>query len=108
MRVMVVPKAQIIHHQGKTAKRYPIRAKVEYYSSLITFMKKNRGGVYTGIFICGLAVSSFVNFVLQAFLSCATLFLVRSTRGRCARYAGLLFWLVSGRPASHGLSGIKR
>jgi GT2 family glycosyltransferase len=107
MRVVVVPKAQIIHHQGKTAKRYPVRAKVEYYRSLITFMKKNRAAPYAGIFVCGLAVKFTVNIVLQALLGCVTLFLVRSTRERCTRYASLLFWLISGRPASRGLSGIQ-
>ncbi len=107
MRVVVVPQAQIIHHQGKTAKRYPVRAKVEYYRSLITFMEKNRGDVYTGIFVYGLAIKFTVNIVLQALLSCVTLFLVRSPRERCARYAGLFSWLISGRPASRGLSGIQ-
>lgn len=107
MRVVIVPKAQIIHHQGKTAKRYPIRAKVEYYRSLVTFMKKNRGDSYAGIFVCGLAIKFTVSIVLEALFCCATLFLVRSPRERCARYAGLLSWLISGRPASRGLSGIQ-
>lgn len=107
MRVVIVPEARIIHHQGKTAKRYPLRAKIEYYRSLITFMEKNRRRPYAGIFVFGLAIKFTVSIVLQALLSCVTLFLVRSPRERCTRYAGLLYWLISGRPVSRGLSGIQ-
>jgi len=107
MRVVIVPEARIVHHQGKTAKRYPLRAKVEYYRSLITFMKKNRRQPYAGIFVCGLALKFAVSTVLEALFCCATLFLVRRPRERCVRYAGLFFWLISGRPASWGLSGIQ-
>jgi GT2 family glycosyltransferase len=108
MRVVVVPEARIIHHQGKTAKRYPLRAKVEYYRSLVTFMEKNRGRLYGAVFVGGLAVRFFVDIVLQALMCCVTLFIARGPRERCARYAGLLAWLVMGRPASWGLSGINR
>ncbi len=107
MRVVIVPGARIVHHQGKTAKRYPLRAKVEYYRSLVTYMKKNRGKLYAAVFVSGLALKFFVSMVLEALACCATLFLAESPRRRCARYAGLLFWLVSGRPASWGLSGIQ-
>jgi GT2 family glycosyltransferase len=107
MRVVIVPGARIVHHQGKTAKRYPLRAKVEYYRSLITYMKKNRSKTYAAVFVGGLALKFFVSVVLEALFCCATLFLARSPRQRCARYAGLLFWLISGRPASWGLSGIQ-
>lgn len=106
MRVMVVPDARIIHHQGKTAKRYPLNAKVEYYRSLITFMKKNRSRPYAALFVWGLGIRFIVDIMLQALLCCITLFLARGPRQRCARYAGLLAWLFSGRPASWGLSGI--
>jgi len=108
MRVVVVPKARIIHHQGKTAKRYPLRSKVEYYRSLITFMQKNRGGLYAGVFVFGLALRFVVDIVLQALACCITLFIARGPRKRFVRYAGLLSWLVLGRPASWGLSGINR
>jgi GT2 family glycosyltransferase len=107
MRVVVVPQASIIHHQGKTAKRYPLRAKVEYYRSLVTFMEKNRGRFYAGVFVWGLAARFMVDIVLQALLCCLTLFIARGPRERCARYAGLFSWLVAGRPASWGLSGIR-
>jgi len=103
---VVVPDAVIIHHQGKTAKRYPLRAKVEYYRSLTTFMRKNRSPLYREIFSIGLLLKFMVNLMAQALLCCATLFLVRHARERCARYAGLLLWLVLGRPASWGLEGV--
>ncbi len=107
MRVVVVPAAHIIHHQGKTAKRYPTRAKIEYYRSLITFMGKNRRSPYAGLFVFGLAVKFTVSLVLQSILCGATLCLWGGPRKRCARYAGLLCWLVSGRPAAWGLSEIQ-
>jgi hypothetical protein len=107
MRVVVFPEARIIHHQGKTAKRFPTRAKIEYYRSLITFMEKNRRYPYAGLFVFGLAVKFTVSIVLQALLCGATLFLFGGARQRCARYTALLCWLVSGRPAAWGLSGIQ-
>ena len=108
MRVVVVPEARIIHDQGKTAKRYPLRAKVEYYRSLVTFMEKNRGRLYRAAFVGGLAIRFSVDILLQALMCCATLFIARAPRERCKRYAGLLLWVVLGRPASWGLSGINQ
>jgi GT2 family glycosyltransferase len=107
MRVVVVPEARIIHHQGKTAKRYPTRAKIEYYRSLITFMEKNRRRPYAWLFVLGLAVKFAVSLVLQAVVCGFTLCIVEGPRRRLARYAGLLGWIVSGRPAARGLTGIK-
>lgn len=108
MRVMVVPEARIIHDQGKTAKRYPLRAKVEYYRSLVTFMEKNRGRLYRAVFVGGLAVRFSVDILLQALMCLITLFIARGPRERCKRYAGLLLWLVLGRPAAWGLTGINQ
>lgn len=108
MRVVVVPEARIIHDQGKTAKRYPIRAKVEYYRSLVTFMEKNRGRRYRTVFVGGLAARFGVDIMLQALMCLVTLFIARGPRERCKRYAGLLLWLARGRPASWGLTGINQ
>jgi GT2 family glycosyltransferase len=105
MRVVVVPDAVIVHGQGITAKRYPIKAKIEYYRSLMTFMRKNRSPAYRAIFSIGLIVKFVVNLVVQFLFCSVTLFFSRGPRERCARYLRLIIWFVSGRPASWGLAG---
>jgi GT2 family glycosyltransferase len=108
MRVVVVPDAEIVHGQGMTAKRYPIRAKIEYYRSLLTFMRKNRPPAYRALFSSGLLLKFVVNLVVQFLFCSVTLFFSHGPRERCARYLRLIIWFVSGRPASWGLAGAAR
>ena len=107
-RVSIIPGAKIIHHQGKTAKRFAIRSKIEYFISSMTYMKKNNSPIYAFLFSVGLFVKVLISLIINILLCLMTLCLIGSIRGRVKRYGRLVSWFVAGRPISWGLRGISR
>ncbi len=105
-RVSILPDVRIIHHQGKTAKRYPRRSKIEYFISSMIYMKKNHSPVYAFTFSVGLFLKVFISLIISLLVCILTLGLVRSVRERVRRYERLVRWFFVGRPISWGLRGI--
>ncbi|MBN1882154.1 MAG: glycosyltransferase family 2 protein [Deltaproteobacteria bacterium] len=105
-RVVAVPGATIVHLQGKTAGRYPVRVRIEYYRSLFLFMDKHRGRMYRALFILGIFIKNIVNLVANASVVCVTLGKNRRAVEKVRRSARITEWLLKGRPDDWGLEGI--
>jgi GT2 family glycosyltransferase len=107
-RVTILPDVKIIHHQGKTAKRYPRRSKIEYFISSMIYMKKNHSRAYAFAFSVGLFLKVLISLIFSFIFCILTLCLVGSIRDRVSRYERLVRWFVVGMPTSWGLRGISR
>ena len=105
-RVVAVPQARIIHLQGKTAGRYPVRVKIEYYRSLFIFMDKHRGRLYRSFFIIGVFLKNMISMIAHVSVVCATLGKQTRATEKAKRYARITGWFIKGRPDDWGLEGI--
>jgi len=105
-RVVSVPGANIVHLQGKTAGRYPVRVKIEYYRSLFLFMGKHRGRLYRALFILGIFLKSLIGLIARAPVVCVTLGKDGRAARKAKRDARIVRWLLTGRPDGWGLEGI--
>lgn len=105
-RVVAVPEARIVHLQGKTAGRYPVRVKIEYYRSLFIFMEKHRGRLYRACFILGVFLKNVISLMAHLAAVCATLGQGKKAAEKAKRYARITGWLLKGRPDDWGLEGI--
>jgi GT2 family glycosyltransferase len=105
-RVVTVPGAHIIHLQGKTAGRYPVRVKIEYYRSLFLFMEKHRGRLYRAFFILSIFLKNAVSLALHVPVVFVSLGKQKKATEKLKRYARIAGWILKGRPDNGGLEGI--
>jgi len=105
-RVVAVPGAKIIHLQGKTAGRYPVRVKIEYYRSLFVFMEKHRGRLYRACFMLCIFLKNVVSLIAHTLMACATLGKRKKAVEKTRRYARITGWMLRGRPDDWGLEGL--
>jgi GT2 family glycosyltransferase len=106
-RVVAVPGAKIIHLQGKTAARYPVRVKIEYYRSLFIFMEKHRSRLYRACFMLCIFLKNVVSLIFHAVMACATLGRHKKAVEKTRRYARITGWMLRGRPDDWGLEGLE-
>ncbi|MBN2449425.1 MAG: glycosyltransferase, partial [Lentisphaeria bacterium] len=90
-RVLYVPMAEVMHMQGETANRRPIRARVQFYSSRYRYFRKHTGVAGVAVLYAGLWLRLTLDLVLHAVLTAATLGRGAS-RDRLAVYARLWLW----------------
>lgn len=105
-KCVYVPGVKILHLQGRSAKKYPNRSKVEFYRSRYYFFKKNYGFGTCLILTIGLIIKILIGWLTCAIASLFTLFLNKNTRKRFVRYNILLFWHILGCPKKMGLTAI--
>ena len=102
-RVCHVPRAEIMHLQGKTANLVRDRAKIEYYRSLYLFFKKHKGMVQFTILRSCLFLRFCVDFLLTLFSSVFTAFRRERLRRKLNIYARLIYWHLKLCPEGMGL-----
>jgi GT2 family glycosyltransferase len=102
-RVCHVPRAEIIHLQGKTAHVVRDKAKIEYYRSLYLFFKKHRG-IAESVLLKSCLFSRFcVDFLLTLFSCLLTAFRRERFKRRLGIYARLIYWHLRLCPKGMGL-----
>lgn len=102
-KVYHVPKAEVIHFQGKSAEKDKKRAKVEYYRSRYLFFKKNRGDWQWSVLMAGLLVKLGIEFFSMSIACILTGFTIKRWRKKLITYSYLLWWHIQGCPESMGL-----
>lgn len=102
------PNALIYHHQGRSAGRTRVAARVEYWRSRYIFLNKHYGPLYVSILRTGLFIKLSLNVILTFFLSAVTLFINRSFREKLWIYGNILLWHIRGLPSGYGLQGEAR
>ncbi len=102
-RVCHVPRAEIIHLQGKTANLVRDKAKIEYYRSLYLFFKKHRG-IAESVLLKSCLFNRFcVDFLLTLFSCLLTAFTRERFKRRLGIYARLIYWHLRLCPKGMGL-----
>lgn len=94
-RLLYVPQASVVHLQGESANRRPIRARVQFYQSRYKYFRKHGGPVAVGVLYAGLMLRLTVSVLSQALLSVLTCGR-RRHRDKCVVYAVLWYWHVLG------------
>ncbi|MEW6536085.1 MAG: glycosyltransferase family 2 protein [Candidatus Auribacterota bacterium] len=71
--IMHIPSARIVHLQGKSAGKVPVRSRLEYYRSRYLFFRKNRGLLPASALFIALFAKCMINsifYILLAVLTC--------------------------------------
>ncbi len=103
MKIYHIPDAEIIHHQGKSARKKTALSKIEYYRSRYLFFKKHRGFFPWILLLIGLNVKLWVEFILVMVGCLLTVFTVKKWRRKLPICAALLKWHLKFCPAEMGL-----
>ena len=95
LHVLYVPAAEVMHLQGESANRRPIRARVQFYQSRYKYFRKHGGAAAVALLFAGLWLRLTVSVVVHALLTVLTLGRQRH-RDRLAVYATLWYWHLRG------------
>ena len=93
--VLFVPAAEVMHLQGESADRRPVRARVQFYSSRYRFFRKHSSLAGVALLFVGLFARLTLNLLLQSLLVLVSLGR-RRYRDKLAVYAVLWAWHALG------------
>lgn len=91
MRVLYVPQARVMHMQGESANRRPIRARVQFYSSRYRYFRKHGGRLIQALLFAGLWLRLTADLLLHSVLTILSLGQPHR-RDRLAVYWRLWLW----------------
>jgi N-acetylglucosaminyl-diphospho-decaprenol L-rhamnosyltransferase len=89
--VLFVPAAEIIHLQGESANKRPVRARVQFYLSRYRYFRKHNGALGVGVLYLGIFLRLTLNLLIHTLLVLLTLGRARH-RDRAVVYAKLWVW----------------
>ncbi len=101
LRILYVPRAEVVHHQGESANRRPTRARIQFYSSRYRFFRKHSGSAATLFLALGLFLRLSLNVIVYSFMAAVTLG-GRRFRDRVAVSARLWWWHLHLCPPTWG------
>ena len=104
LKVIHLPDVKVVHLQGKTANKAPIRARIEFHKSRLLFFEKHYGKIAATILRYVTVFRIIINFTAQLLMTIFSLGLIKKTKLRTVLYAGLLKWYFSGCPIDKGLN----
>ena len=104
LKVIHLPEIKVVHLQGKTANKAPVRARIEFHKSRLLFFEKHYGKSAASILRFGTVFRLIINFAAQLLMTIFTIGLIKKTRLRTILYAGLIGWYFTGCPAEKGLN----
>ena len=91
MHVLYVPGAEVVHLQGESANRFPLRARVQFHQSRYTYFRKHAGHAAAAVLFAGLFLRLTMRLVIDGLLTLLTLGR-RQQRDRLAIAAALWVW----------------
>jgi GT2 family glycosyltransferase len=89
--VLSVPAAEVMHLQGESANRRPIRARIQFYLSRYKYFFKHSGAAGLAVLFLGLWLRLTLDLLLHALLA-GVCFWQAKHRDRVAVYAALWWW----------------
>ena len=93
--ILYVPSAEVVHLQGESANRRPIRARVQFYCSRYRYFRKHAGRAGVALLFCGLWSRLTLDILLHSLLVVLTGGRQRH-RDRVVVYAVLWCWHLNG------------
>lgn len=98
-RCLLVPQAQVIHFQGKSANTRPVRARIQFFQSRYRYFRKHTGLAGMTLLGIGLFFKLLANTLLYNILGLGS----PRLRDKAAVSRSLLLWHLKGCPDGHGL-----
>ena len=95
LEILYVPGARVVHLQGESANRRPVRARVQFYGSRYKYFRKHYGRAVVAILFAGLWVRLSFDILLHGLLVLLTLG-GRKHRDKLAVYVSLWCWHLLG------------
>ncbi|MCK5834815.1 MAG: glycosyltransferase family 2 protein [Lentisphaeria bacterium] len=100
-KVLFVPEAKLIHAQGESANKKPVRARIQFYESRYIYFKKHYGKLATFILFLGCTFRTLFNTVGQVVSGLLMPWKMNKCRNKAAVYLSLLAWHLKGCPKGH-------
>jgi hypothetical protein len=98
-----LPQVRVWHGQGRTAKKDPAAARVEYWRSRYAYFAKHRSPAVGIVLRCGLLLRLVVDSAVSSALTALSLGRSRRWKEKFAVHRALLLWHLRGCPAGAGL-----
>ena len=98
------PDIEIVHLQGKSANKVPVKARVEFHRSRLHYFKKHYGTIAVAILWIGSLLRLIINCTAMLFLTILTFGKSKKQKNKMKLYAGVLIWYLKGCPKSGGLN----
>ncbi len=100
LKVLYVPQAEVVHLQGESANRRPVRSRIQFYQSRYRYFRKHAGPAAVLALFLGLFIRLTANLLLIGLAVLLTLGLKRKLRDRWLTQAAIWTWhLALCRPA---------
>jgi GT2 family glycosyltransferase len=93
-----LPQIRVIHHQGKTAKKFDLRRKIEFQRSMFRFFIKHKGLSQTILFYIFMILKSAVKSLINL-----PFILLPESRDKFFKSGIVFLWYIMGSPKGWGL-----
>lgn len=100
--VLYVPQARVVHLQGESANRRPVRARIQFYESRLRYFRKHGGGAAAAVLTAGMMLRLTVDLLLLGLAVLLTFGLKPRLRDKWVTQASLWLWHLSGCPRGWG------
>jgi len=98
------PDIEIVHLQGKSANKVPVKARIEFHRSRLHYFKKHYGTIAAAILWIGCFLRLIINCVAMSLLTIFTFGKSEKFKNKMKLYAGVLIWYLKGCPENGGLN----
>jgi GT2 family glycosyltransferase len=106
-KIYHIPRAEVLHFQGKSAEAEKGKARIEYYRSRYHYFRKNRGSFQSSVLFIGLIIKLSVELVFATIACVFTLFMVKKWRTKLSTYLYLMWWHLRLCSEGMGLKPVK-
>jgi GT2 family glycosyltransferase len=106
-KIYHIPRAEILHFQGKSAGAEKGKARLEYYRSRYHYFRKNRGSFQSSVLSIGLIIRLLVELVFATLACVVTIFMVKKWRIKLSNYLYLMWWHLRLCPEGMGLRPVE-
>ena len=103
LEVAHFPDIKVIHLQGKSANRVPIKARIEFHRSRLHYFKKHHGIIVSSVLWIGCFLRLIVNFTAMLLITIFTLGKSEKNKNKMKLYGSVLIWYLRACPQEGGL-----
>ena len=106
MSVAHFPDIKVIHLQGKSANKVPIKARIEFHRSRLHYFKKHHGIIASLVLWIGCFLRLIINFTAMLLITIFTLGKSEKNKNKMKLYGSILIWYLHACPQGWGLRPI--
>ncbi len=106
LEVAHFPDIKVIHLQGKSANKVPIKARIEFHRSRLHYFKKHHGIIVSSVLWIGCFLRLIINFTAMLLITIFTLGKSEKNKNKMKLYGSVLIWYLHACPQGWGLRPI--